>query len=68
MAIVPGPGAEFANFGDHDLLMGLTSGEAWLDLTNDDLQVRLERLNKSHIACGRSIDAPAWILIIGAIR
>ena len=40
MPLVPGPGAEFANFGDRDLLLGLTSEEAWVSLTDDDLQVR----------------------------
>lgn len=39
MPIVPGPGAEFADFGDRDLLFGLTSEEAWVNLTEDDLQV-----------------------------
>jgi len=39
MPIVPGPGAEFADFGDRDLLFGLTSEEAWVNLTENDLQV-----------------------------
>jgi len=39
MPIVPGPGAEFANFGNRDLLFGLTSEEAWVNLTEEDLQV-----------------------------
>lgn len=39
MPIVPGPGAEFADFGDRDLLFGLTSEEAWVNLTEEDLQV-----------------------------
>lgn len=43
MPIVPGPGAEFADFGDRDLLFGLTSEEAWVNLSEDDLQVRLQR-------------------------
>lgn len=40
MPLVPGPGSEFANFGDRDVLMGLTSDEAWLELTEQDLEVR----------------------------
>ena len=39
MPLTPGPGAEFATFGDRDLIMGLTSVEACLDLSEDDLQV-----------------------------
>lgn len=39
MPSIPGPGSEFAEFGDRDVLMGLTSDEAWLDLTEEDLQV-----------------------------
>ncbi|KYN31771.1 Neuroligin-1 [Trachymyrmex septentrionalis] len=38
MPIVPGPGAEFADFGNRDLLFGLTSDEAWVNLTEEDLQ------------------------------
>ncbi|KYN05223.1 Neuroligin-3 [Cyphomyrmex costatus] len=38
MPIVPGPGAEFADFGNRDLLFGLTSDEAWVNLTERDLQ------------------------------
>lgn len=40
MPIVPGPGAEFADFGDRDLMFGLTSEEAWVNLSEDDLLVR----------------------------
>lgn len=40
MPLVPGPGAEFANFGNRDLLLGLTSDEAWVNLTDEDLQVK----------------------------
>lgn len=39
MPIVPGPGAEFADFGNRDLLFGLTSEEAWVNLSEEDLQV-----------------------------
>lgn len=39
MPLVPGPGTEFANFGDRDLMLGLTSEEAWVNLTDEDLQV-----------------------------
>lgn len=41
MPLTPGPGSEFATFGDRDLIMGLTSVEACLDLSADDLQVRI---------------------------
>lgn len=41
MPILPGPGAEFADFGDRDLLFGLTSEEAWINLSEEDLKVRL---------------------------
>lgn len=40
MPLLPGPGSEFANFGDCDVLMGLTTDEAWLELTEQDLEVR----------------------------
>lgn len=43
MPLIPGPGTEFANFGDRDLLLGLTSEEAWINLTDDDLQVSRKR-------------------------
>lgn len=43
MPLVPGPGTEFANFGDRDLMLGLTSEEAWVNLTDEDLQVRVAR-------------------------
>lgn len=39
LPLVPGPGSEFAALGNRDLLMGLTSCEAWLDLSEDDLKV-----------------------------
>lgn len=39
MPLVPGPGTEFASFGDRDLLLGLTSEEAWVNLTDEDVQV-----------------------------
>ncbi|XP_012274343.1 neuroligin-1 [Orussus abietinus] len=49
MPIVPGPGAEFASFGDRDLLMGLTSSEAWLDFTEDDLENGLNETRRDRI-------------------
>lgn len=39
MPLVPGPGTEFASFGDRDLLLGLTSEEAWVNLSDEDVQV-----------------------------
>lgn len=39
MPLTQGPGAEFASFGDRDLIMGLTSVEACLDLSEDDIEV-----------------------------
>lgn len=41
MPIVPGPGSEFADFGNRDLLFGLTSEEAWGNFTEEDLQVQI---------------------------
>jgi len=41
MPIVPGPGSEFADFGNRDLLFGLTSEEAWVNFTEEDLQVQI---------------------------
>ncbi|XP_014610613.1 PREDICTED: neuroligin-1-like [Polistes canadensis] len=49
MPLVPGPGAEFANFGDRDLLLGLTSDEAWLNLTDQDLQNGLNETRRDRI-------------------
>lgn len=46
MPLVPGPGTEFANFGDRDLMLGLTSEEAWVNLTDEDLQVKGRRTCK----------------------
>jgi len=48
MPIVPGPGAEFADFGNRDLLFGLTSDEAWVNLTKEDLQVSGIRNRYAH--------------------
>lgn len=44
MPLVPGPGTEFANFADRDLLLGLTSEEAWVNLTDEDLMVSVKLL------------------------
>ncbi|XP_025153435.1 uncharacterized protein LOC105182503 isoform X2 [Harpegnathos saltator] len=49
MPIVPGPGAEFADFGNRDLLFGLTSEEAWLNLSEDDLQNGLNETRRDRI-------------------
>jgi len=43
MSIVFGPGSEFADFGGREILFGLTSEEAWLDLSEEDLEVRSQR-------------------------
>jgi len=43
MSIVFGPGSEFADFGGREILFGLTSEEAWLDLSEEDLEVRSRR-------------------------
>lgn len=39
----PGPGSEFAALHNRDLLIGLTSSEAWLDLNDDDLKVSTKK-------------------------
>ncbi|XP_031786863.1 neuroligin-1 isoform X2 [Nasonia vitripennis] len=49
MPLVPGPGSEFANFGDRDVLMGLTSDEAWLELTEQDLESGLNETRRDRI-------------------
>ncbi|KAL0105708.1 hypothetical protein PUN28_015876 [Cardiocondyla obscurior] len=49
MPIVPGPGAEFADFGDRDLLFGLTSEESWVNLTEEDLQNGLNETRRDRI-------------------
>ncbi|XP_020720014.1 neuroligin-1 isoform X2 [Bombus terrestris] len=49
MPLIPGPGTEFANFGDRDLLLGLTSEEAWINLTDDDLQNGLNETRRDRI-------------------
>ncbi|XP_076751901.1 neuroligin-1 [Xylocopa sonorina] len=49
MPLVPGPGAEFANFGNRDLLLGLTSKEAWVNLTDADLQNGLNETRRDRI-------------------
>ncbi|XP_017760218.1 PREDICTED: neuroligin-1-like [Eufriesea mexicana] len=49
MPLVPGPGTEFANFGDRDLLLGLTSEEAWVNLTDEDLQNGLNETRRDRI-------------------
>ncbi|XP_051158312.1 neuroligin-1-like isoform X1 [Leptopilina boulardi] len=54
MPLTPGPGSEFATFGDRDLIMGLTSVEACLDLSADDLQngfneTRRDRILRTYV-------------------
>ncbi|XP_046737466.1 neuroligin-1-like isoform X2 [Diprion similis] len=49
ISVIPGPGAEYAAFGQRDLLMGLTSGEAWLDLTDEDFQKGLNETRRDRI-------------------
>ncbi|XP_058802673.1 neuroligin-1-like [Phymastichus coffea] len=49
MPLLPGPGAEFANFGDRDVLMGLTSDEAWLELAEQDLENGLNETRRDRI-------------------
>ncbi|XP_072751253.1 neuroligin-1 [Anoplolepis gracilipes] len=54
MPIVPGPGAEFADFGNRDLLFGLTSEEAWVNFTEEDLQngfneTRRDRILRTYV-------------------
>ncbi|XP_076244904.1 neuroligin-4, X-linked isoform X2 [Calliopsis andreniformis] len=49
MPLVPGPGTEFASFGDRDLLLGLTSEEAWVNLTDDDIQNGLNETRRDRI-------------------
>lgn len=49
MPLLPGPGAEFANFGDRDLLLGLTSEEAWVNLTDEDIQNGLNETRRDRI-------------------
>ncbi|XP_071861376.1 neuroligin-1 [Bombus fervidus] len=49
MPLIPGPGTEFANFGDRDLLLGLTTEEAWINLTDDDLQNGLNETRRDRI-------------------
>lgn len=38
--LLSSPGSEFAAFNNRDILIGLTSSEAWLDLNEDDFKVR----------------------------
>ncbi|XP_011500600.1 PREDICTED: neuroligin-1 [Ceratosolen solmsi marchali] len=49
MPLMPGPGSEFANFGDRDVLMGLTSDEAWLELAEQDLENGLNETRRDRI-------------------
>ncbi|XP_020284974.1 neuroligin-1-like [Pseudomyrmex gracilis] len=49
LPIAPGPGVEFADFGDRDLLFGLTSEEAWVNLTKEDLQSGLNETRRDRI-------------------
>ena len=61
MPLMPGPGSEFANFGDRDVLMGLTSDEAWLELTEQDLEVSCDNY------CGKNIYTHTRFALIGII-
>lgn len=47
MSIVSGPGSEFADFGTREILFGLTSEEAWVNLSEEDLQVRSRHNRRS---------------------
>ncbi|GAB1862912.1 Neuroligin-1-like isoform X2 [Camponotus japonicus] len=49
MPIVPGPGSEFADFGNRDLLFGLTSEEAWVNFTEEDLQSGFNETRRDRI-------------------
>ncbi|XP_034173229.1 neuroligin-1 [Osmia lignaria lignaria] len=49
MPLMPGPGTEFANFADRDLLLGLTSEEAWVNLTDEDLMNGLNETRRDRI-------------------
>ncbi|XP_066583918.1 uncharacterized protein [Prorops nasuta] len=49
LSVVPGSGAEFANFGERDILLGLTSEEAWVNLTDDDLENGLNETRRDRI-------------------
>ncbi|XP_057328114.1 neuroligin-1-like isoform X1 [Microplitis mediator] len=49
LPLVPGPGSEFAALGNRDLLMGLTSCEAWLDLSEDDLKNGINATRRDRI-------------------
>ncbi|KAK0163026.1 hypothetical protein PV327_006740 [Microctonus hyperodae] len=49
LPLVPGPGSEFAALGNRDLLIGLTSCEAWLDLSEDDLTNGLNETRRDKI-------------------
>ncbi|XP_076280618.1 neuroligin-1 [Lasioglossum baleicum] len=49
MPLMPGPGTEFASFDGRDLLLGLTSEEAWVNLTDDDIQNGLNETRRDRI-------------------
>ncbi|XP_014235905.1 neuroligin-1-like [Trichogramma pretiosum] len=49
MPLMPGSGSELANFGGRDVLMGLTSDEAWLELTEQDLENGLNETRRDRI-------------------
>ncbi|KAJ8686523.1 hypothetical protein QAD02_022317 [Eretmocerus hayati] len=49
MPQVPSPGIELATFGDLDVLMGLTSDEAWLELTEQDLEDGVNETRRDRI-------------------
>ncbi|XP_063993717.1 neuroligin-1-like [Diachasmimorpha longicaudata] len=49
LPLVPGPGGEFATLGDRDLLIGLTTNEAWLDLSEDDMKNGLNESRRDRI-------------------
>ncbi|RLU24683.1 hypothetical protein DMN91_002772 [Ooceraea biroi] len=49
MSIVSGPGSEFADFGSREILFGLTSEEAWVNLSEEDLQNGLNETRRDRI-------------------
>ena len=63
MPLMPGSGSEFANFGDRDVLMGLTTDEAWLELTDQDLEVSLAccQVSKIRVSPLFKINVPLFL-------
>ncbi|XP_034951793.1 neuroligin-1-like isoform X2 [Chelonus insularis] len=49
LPLFPGPGSEFAALGNRDLLLGLTSCEAWLDISEDDLKNGINSTRRDRI-------------------